>query len=316
MSVAAASPFWGPIIPEECKCARVEVEGTASTSPSAPSYGCVLRVVQNGITVLVGVSVIVIVLAIAYAGFVFMTAGANPHARQQGRNVVFNSVIGLVIILGAWLGVDFIMKAVYNPEAVYSGNLKLGPWNAIWAPGTDNMCLVVREPVPITTGLVDIIFGSPAGGIPGTGGGSCTAPPNGPCSVANLQRYFGSAAPQAAMICNAESRGIINRVSQTDRMRNDPRHRAFSFGLFQINITQHSVAGLPCPSAFNGKNYAATVRDENLYRQCAAAAQTEQHNVAEAIATYNRTRWREWSTARQCGLARKSTPLIALENNP
>lgn len=167
------------------------------------------------------------------------------------------------------------------------------------------MCIVVREPVPIATGVVGLIVDIVRG--TSSGGGTCTPPASGPCSVANLSRYFSAAASQAAMICNAESGGVINRASQTDKMRNDPRRRSFSFGLFQINITQHFVAGLNCPSAFNGKNYSATVKNEDLYRQCAAAAQTEQHNVAEAVATHNRTNWREWSTARQCGLA-LSTP--------
>jgi len=309
--------MFDPIIPEDCKCGSVPIIGTdgaptGQVSPSAPNWGCVLKVMQNVINTAVGIAILIVVLAIVYAAFIFMTRGGNPSARQQGRNVIGNSLLGLLILLGAWLGVDFVMKMVYDPTAVVSGDTKLGPWNAIWASSGDDMCIVVKEPLPIATGVIGFVVDVVRG--PSSGGGTCTPPSAGPCSPSNLSSYFGAAASQAAMICNAESGGVINRPSQTDKMRNDPKRRSFSFGLFQINITQHSVAGLDCPSAFNGKNYAATVKNEDLYRRCAAAAQTEQHNVAEAVATYKRTNWREWSTARQCGLA-MSMPRHLVYNN-
>lgn len=155
------------------------------------------------------------------------------------------------------------------------------------------------------------------GGTVGTGGGpgSCTVKTSGACSYTNFVAAFGSeaAAKQASQICNAESGGVVQAVSKTDIMRNDPQKRAFSFGLFQINLTQHAVGGFNCPAAFNGKNYSATVKNESLYRQCVAVAKSVSGNVQEAVATYKRSNWREWSTGKKCGLAEaERSPLAFL----
>lgn len=176
--------MFDPIIPDGCKCASVTVEGGSGTSPSAASWGCVLKVVQNVINTAVGVMVIVVVLAIVYGAFILMTRGANPQARTQARNVMLNSVLGLFILLGAWLAVDFVMKIVYNKDAVFSGGTALGPWNAIWAGNGDDMCLVVRQPTPIATGVVGLMRDVYNGG--GSTGGSFV-PGVGACSPATVQ---------------------------------------------------------------------------------------------------------------------------------
>ena len=146
-----AQDVFGPIVPQS---------GVCTCPGSAPDWGCILRIVQNGLNVAIAVATVVIVLAIIYAGFVFMTAGANANKRSEGKNIMLNSVIGLLIMLAAYIGVDFVMKAVYNPSATFEGQ-NLGPWNAIWAPSADDMCLLVnRNPLPITTGTLGIITGA------------------------------------------------------------------------------------------------------------------------------------------------------------
>ena len=58
------------------------------------------------------------------------------------------------------------------------------------------------------------------------------AMPSGPCSVANLQKYFGVRADEASRICNKESGGAPIK-SGTDICADG---KSFSGGLFQINI--------------------------------------------------------------------------------
>jgi hypothetical protein len=124
-----------------------------------------------------------------------------------------NSMVALAVILLAWVTVDFILKFVYKPEAVISGNARLGPWNAIWSAAEDSKCLVVREPQPITTGLVELVMGitpgSSSGGEVSAGSGALCADSNAFCSVRVLTAQ-GLTEPQArVMSCIAmtESRG-------------------------------------------------------------------------------------------------------------
>lgn len=261
-------------------------------------FGGFLQLIQNGMNAAISFGIVIFVLIIAFAGILWILTPTNPENHSQAKKVLTNAVIGLLIILSAWLIVDFVMKILYNPDAP-----GFGPWNSIISGG--EICIRESENQrPLFEGNITAIPGR--GGSDGTytgNGGTCAIQQSGPCAASALAQYFGTAANQASMICYEESRGVIGSVSDTDIMRGDPQRRAFSFGLFQINLTWHSVAGLDCPAAFRGKDYSARVINEDLYRRCVAAAKNPQHNIAEAVATYNRTRWREWSTARICGLA-------------
>jgi len=270
-------------------------------------FAGVMGTVQNFVNMGISIGILFSVIIMAWAGILYISTPANPEARSQANKMLINAAIGLLIVLSAWLMVDFVMKALYSGPDGQQG--KFGPWNSILTGG--DMCVTSFEVQALfsgaitTTQLTTSSGSSGSGGGAGGGPGSCRVATSGPCAFTNFVGAFGSeeVARQAAQICYAESGGIVNRVSTSDYMHNDPAHRAFSFGLFQINLTYHSVGGLNCPSAFQGHNYTARVINESLYAQCVAAAKTASGNIAEAVATHNRTGWREWSTARGCGLA-------------
>lgn len=129
-------------------------EGTCTCPNSAPDWGCILQTVQGVINLVVGLAFVLLVLSLMYAGFLLMTRGASPEARTSARRVVANTLIGLAVVLIAWLGVDFLMKTVYNPRAVAAGDVAFGPWNEIWVAGPEDMCLEVREPGKLTRGQI------------------------------------------------------------------------------------------------------------------------------------------------------------------
>lgn len=233
LSAFAQSTIFDPIIPDSCKCESVPVIGpdgapTGELSPSAPNWGCVLTVLQNVINTAVGLSILIVVLAMVYGAFMLMTRGGNPEARTQARNVIGSSIVGLAILLGAWLIVDFVMKVVYNPGATISGDTKIGPWNAIWAPGEgDSMCIVVRESTPIATGVVDFVRGVVSGGglsQVGVARSPCPDSHKG-CGVPAIKAYGLTDSQAQAMSCIAmtESSGDPRQVSNTG-----------ACGLFQI----------------------------------------------------------------------------------
>ena len=83
---------------------------------------------------LIIISSIIATLVLMYAGFKLVTAGGNTEAWTSAKKFFFNAIIGLIILLAAWVIVDTIIKAVAGTE--------LGVWNRI-----EDEC--ARESVPV-----------------------------------------------------------------------------------------------------------------------------------------------------------------------
>ena len=300
-ALAAVTDFFGPIIPQSGVC----------LCDTAMDWGCVLQVFQGVLNVLVSIGVLAVVFFIAWGGFMLITGGSNPSVRQQAKNRMLNAVVGLVIILGAWIIVDTVMKVLYNPDTSFEGGT-FGPWNQIIFSGNeDNYCVKVnKNPGILNDGsLVDVIKdviqpGTGGSSSGGSGGGSCTVKSTGPCSAAVLgQTCFASRAQEAARICNLESGGNPSVKSGSDRL-NGGSGPSYSVGLWQINLTVHKVGGLDCPSAFtkscgsgNGSLVGpskpgactSTITDMALYNRCVVAAQNPNLNSAVACKLYTQS---------------------------
>lgn len=133
---AADATFFGPIIPKECHC-----EG------SAPDWGCVVQTIQNGINFAVTLGIIIFTLVIAYAGAMYMASGANPGQHKAAVKMIQNVLLGLLVMLSAWIMVDFVMGVLYDSERA-----GFGPWEAILADGDNRMCLEVNQNQPQAPG--------------------------------------------------------------------------------------------------------------------------------------------------------------------
>ncbi|HEY0010816.1 MAG TPA: pilin [Candidatus Paceibacterota bacterium] len=140
------------IVPDVCDCDKVEALN-GDTVRSAPAFGCVLQVIQNIIQVAIMIGFVMATLALMYTGFVWMTSGANAEKRRQGKNLFLNVLLGLALILGAWLIVDFVMKTLTDQDG------GLGPWNKILVGTGDsaNGCLLVRESGTLASGKAVLV---------------------------------------------------------------------------------------------------------------------------------------------------------------
>lgn len=199
-------------------------------------------------------------------GFMYMASAGNTSTAGNARSIIWDSLIGIVAALGAYL-----ILYVINPDLTRI-NLNF-------------------TPVEVTETL----------GY-GEGGGNCAALDEGICSVANLKNTcFGANAEAASKVCNYESGGMTNSPSKTDRGADG---NIFSWGLFQINLTQHELGGFPCQSAFEGKNYASKIINPAMYANCKFAATTALTNINYACKISNNgTNWNPWkNTKRVCGL--------------
>jgi hypothetical protein len=111
----------------------------------APDWGCVMVFIQNLLTDAVAVGTLLISAFIARAGFMFISQPGNAAARTKARQSIINAVLGLVIVLGAYLLIDSVMKEIYNQNANGAGVALLGPWNSIMISNGHDYCIVPNK---------------------------------------------------------------------------------------------------------------------------------------------------------------------------
>ena len=138
-------------------------------------------------------------------------------------------------------------------------------------------------------------------------GATCSPVPAGVASPSALiGTCFGQNATKASMVAGAESGGDPGKASRVDICTLDGS--VVSWGLFQINLSAHKVAGLNCPAAFSkmytGSNKDCRVVDQALYQQCVRAATDPATQIQTACQiSGNGTNWNAWAfTKNKCGL--------------
>lgn len=66
---------------------------------------------NNLILFLFSIASVTALLALVIAGFLYISAGANPVAKNQAHQAIINLIKGYIVIFCAWLIVDFVMSA-------------------------------------------------------------------------------------------------------------------------------------------------------------------------------------------------------------
>jgi hypothetical protein len=207
-------------------------------------------------------------------GVMYMTSAGNTATAGSAKTIIWDSLLGIVAALGAYL-----IMYVINPD-------------------------LTKINIGFSAAEVTETEGTPMGTA-----GVCSALSSGDCSVANLTSAFGAAATQASSICNGESRGK-NIPSTVDKCTGNGTNDPVSVGLFQINLSAHKMAGLNCIDAFNTVYTAKIAKDRTqcwvknrpLYDQCVAAAEIPANNIAAAKALYGaNSSWKQWGANKNSG---------------
>lgn len=116
----AAIPFFGPIIPPG-----------VLTSVCPAGWGMLITVINNIISFLITVVIVFIApLMIAYAGFLFVVNPVNSSGIAKAKEILLNTVVGIVLALAGYLIVDAVMAVLYDSNA-QTGNGTLGAWAQI-----------------------------------------------------------------------------------------------------------------------------------------------------------------------------------------
>jgi uncharacterized membrane protein HdeD (DUF308 family) len=78
---------------------------------------------------LIGVLMVVFAIIAAYAGFRLVTSAGNVEAKSDAKSKLTNAIIGLIIVLAAWILVDTIMRGLLSGG---TGEISgYGPWSKI-----------------------------------------------------------------------------------------------------------------------------------------------------------------------------------------
>jgi len=99
-----------------------------------------IKLGDNILNFLIAVSVILAVIGFAWAGFRMMTSAGNMGQVESAKAMFTNIIIGLIVLLAAWIIVDTLMKMLLNNEldkAIKDQNItyEFGLWNEITCGG-------------------------------------------------------------------------------------------------------------------------------------------------------------------------------------
>lgn len=164
--------------------------------------------VQMGNTILkwlIGVLFAVFAVVAAIGGFGLVTSGGNPEAKNDAKSKLVNALIGLIIVLAAWLLVDTVMRGLLS-----SGTDEItgyGPWSEVkcgtvaqseWPgdPTLDSATVPLAGPAPTTcSGSACVALG-----IPCQNPSSCTISPD---LVSKFQAFHSAAGVDGARVTEA-----------------------------------------------------------------------------------------------------------------
>lgn len=136
------SPFF---FTESLALAATPADGIVSLSGcSGPDCtACnVVDMVNGGITWLIGILFVVFAVIMVIAGVGLVTSSGNQSALESAKSKFTNAIIGLIIILSAWLIVDTLMRGLVGND----GKLKAEGTVTGWLFWADVECQRVITP--------------------------------------------------------------------------------------------------------------------------------------------------------------------------
>lgn len=133
IAYAGGIPFFGPIIPQ-----------TDNQAVCPASFGMLMQVINNIISFALTMAIVFVApLMISYAGFLMVVNPTSAGDVQKAKNILLNTIVGIVIALAAWMIVAAIMAVLYSPSGVGKTWLNL----VIGSRGVD-ACLPQRGALP------------------------------------------------------------------------------------------------------------------------------------------------------------------------
>lgn len=76
---------------------------------SCDDFTCLLVQI---IRIFLGFVAITATVMFIYGGFVFLTSRGNADAVKKGKDTLFWSSVGIVIVIGSWIAVEFVLRTI------------------------------------------------------------------------------------------------------------------------------------------------------------------------------------------------------------
>jgi hypothetical protein len=91
--------------------------GSVGNSAGIGSGGGLTQMVGNLINVALGFLGVVFLVLMLYAGFLWMTAQGDDTKVKKAKDMIFQAIIGLIIIVAAYALTSFVMGSLLNATA-------------------------------------------------------------------------------------------------------------------------------------------------------------------------------------------------------
>ncbi len=101
-----------------------------------------VKVANESLSFAVYFSVFIATLLFAYAGFLYVTSAGDTGKISTATGIFGKVVVGMIIILTAWLVVDTIMKTFFDNSDLARN---FGPWNSIQCAPKENIGAEVQK---------------------------------------------------------------------------------------------------------------------------------------------------------------------------
>ena len=99
---------------------------------------------------LITIMLVIFAIVVVYAGIRLVTSGGSPDAKSSAKTMMTNAIIGIVIVLAAWILVDTLMRALLpgtDGELEFNGITT--PWNALQCTPTIGPAEVTGPTKPV-----------------------------------------------------------------------------------------------------------------------------------------------------------------------
>jgi hypothetical protein len=90
-----------------------------------------VQLAQNILDFLIIFTVSISAVLFVVAGLMMVTSAGDTGKLSKAKSIFTNVVIGLIIVLAAWLIIDTVMKAFLFTGPSSGSQINIGPWNEI-----------------------------------------------------------------------------------------------------------------------------------------------------------------------------------------
>jgi len=99
---------WSDCMVTQLDEAMNPVLDAAGNEIKVPTLQCIEVVFEKILNVAVELAVVVLFIFLVIGGFKFLASGGDPKATESAKNTLTYAILGLVLLIGIWLILNFI----------------------------------------------------------------------------------------------------------------------------------------------------------------------------------------------------------------